>query len=67
MIGRKELRRAFENKPFVTKKYVLERMGYKTYKEIRRFFRDLQHIGCIYLTEDVIDLILKHVEYPENA
>lgn len=65
MIGRKELRRAFGNKPFVTKGDVKEAFGYKTYKDIREYFRGLEHIGQRYLTEDVIEKILGSVEYPD--
>ena len=66
MIGRTELRRAFGNKPFVTKKQVKEAMGYKKYDHVQRFFYGLEHIGRRYLTEDVIDRMLGEVEYAEE-
>lgn len=63
MIGKKELRRAFGYKPFVTKGQVKEALGYKTYGDIKRFFIGLEHIGSRYLTEDVIERILGEIEY----
>ena len=63
MIGRKELRTALGNKPFVTKKEVRDALGYATYQDIRKFFYGLNHIGQRYLTEDVIDKLLAEVEY----
>ena len=65
MMGRTELRKVFENKPFVTKKYVRDRMGYAEYNEIRQFFYGLGHIKNKYLTEDVIDKILETVTYED--
>ena len=63
MIGRTELRKAFGNKAFVTKKDVRDAMGYANYKEIRRFFYGLGRVGTKYLTDDVIDRILENIAY----
>ena len=63
MIGKAELRRAFEHKPFVTKGYVMQRMDYKKYEQVNPFFEGLEHIGHRYLTEDVIGKILELREY----
>lgn len=64
MIGKKELQRAFEHKPFVSKGYVMERLMYKTYKDVRPFFDGLESInGRRYLTEDVINKIMEVKEY----
>lgn len=66
MIGKAELRRAFNNKPFVTKGDVKEAMGYKNYNEVRQFFYGLEHIGQRYLTEDVIERIIGLKEYGDE-
>ena len=63
MIGKVELRRAFEHKPFVTKGYVMKRMDYKRYEQVNPFFEGLESIGQKYLTEDVIEKILEHREW----
>lgn len=63
MIGKRELRRALGDKPFVTKKEVRDLLGYSTYNDIRKFFYGLNHIGQRYLTEDVIEKIIGEVEY----
>ena len=63
MIGRKELRKAFGDKPFVTKGEVRDTLGYANYNEIRKYFYGLEHIGQRYLTEDVIERIVSEVEY----
>ena len=63
MIGRKELRKAFGDKPFITKTEVRDILGYSDYKYISRFFYGLEHIGQRYLTEDVIEKIVGEVEY----
>ena len=65
MIGRKELRQAFEHKPFVTKGYVMKQMGYKKYDNVSRFFEGLESIGRRYLTEDVIGKIMEYREYAD--
>lgn len=65
MIGKAELQRAFENKAFVTKGYVMQRMDYKKYEQVNPFFDGLEHIGQKYLTEDVIKRILEYREYED--
>ena len=66
MIGRAELRRAFGNKPFVTKGDVMKAMGYKKYENVSPFFSGLGHIGRRYLTDDVIERILGEVTYEKE-
>ena len=63
MIGRKELRRAFGNRPFITKGDVKKALGYSNYDQVRQYFHGLERIGNRYLTEDVIEKIMGEVEY----
>lgn len=63
MIGKIELRRAFGNKPFITKGQVKDAMGYESYRDVKHFFDGLEHIGQRYLTEDVIERIIGAKEY----
>lgn len=63
MIGKVELRRAFEHKPFVTKGYVMKQMGYKRYEQVDPFFIGLDRLGRLYLTEEVIERILEIKAY----
>ena len=63
MIGRKELWDTFENEKFVTKKIVMEKLHLKSYKDVQKYFVDLNHIGRRYYTADVIDRMLEYVEY----
>lgn len=58
-MGKKELKRAFENREFVTKKYVMGKMDYKKYEQVNPFFEGLGHIGQKYLTDDVIERMLE--------
>lgn len=63
MIGKQELRRAFGNKPFVTKGDVKDALGYKKYDDVRPFFIGLESIGRRYLTEDVIERMMELKRY----
>lgn len=48
--------------PFVTRLKLAGILGYKSAKSVDKYLDGLQRIGSRYLTEDVIDRLLREVE-----